>query len=281
MTPLYVIKFNGEKEPFSPKKVYRAARRVGADKETAREIAKKIEKEVYPGIKTAEISQEVRKLLRREKPKAALRFNLKKAIKKLGPTGFPFEKYIGAVFSEMGFKVRLNQIIPGLCCEYEIDFTAQKGNLLYVVECKYRNLPRSKVESDISLANYARFLDIKNGNFFNQNSFRKFKTKSLLVTNNKFTSKAIKYSRCVGVELLGWSYPRSRGLEYLIDSSRLYPITILPSLNRELAEIFALKKIILIQDILKIGIKNLARRTKIPEKYLGRLAKEADILLRN
>ncbi|MDP2930396.1 MAG: ATPase, partial [bacterium] len=109
----YVINSRGEKEPFSFGKVYGSARKVGASKKLAREIAEIIGREAYPGIKTFEIFRKVRKLLNREIPKAALRFNLKKAMQALGPTVFPFEKYIGDVFSRQGFKVKLNQIVPG------------------------------------------------------------------------------------------------------------------------------------------------------------------------
>ncbi len=276
MSSLFVIKFNGEKEPFSIKKVYRSAKRVGASEELAKKIARIIKKEAYSGIKTSEIFKRVKRLLQQKIPRAAVRFNLKEGMKKLGPTGFPFEQYIGAVFSENGFKIKLNKYISGFCCKkYEIDFLAEKNNFLYIGECKYRHLPRHKVHTDTALANYARFLDIKK-----RYSFRKdIKLKSLLITNAKFTTRAIKYSECVGVELLGWNYPRNKGLEYLIDSQKLYPITILPSLPRFLAKIFASKKMMLAQDILKIDIKEFARKTKISKKRLEILVKEAKSLL--
>ncbi len=275
MSSLFVTKFNGEKEPFSIKKIYRSAKRVGASEKLAKKIARIIEKEAYPGIKTSEIFKKVKRLLQQEVPKAALRFNLKEGIKKLGPTGFPFEKYIGAIFSKNDFKVKLNKHVSGFCCKkYEIDFLAEKDNFLYIGECKYRYLPEHKVHTVTALANYARFLDIKKGH-----SFRKdIKLKSLLITNAKFTTRAIKYSECVGVELLGWNYPRNKGLEYLIDSQKLYPITILPSLPRFLAEIFASKRMMLAQDISKIDIKEFARKTKISKKRLEILVKEAKSL---
>jgi len=279
MVSVYIINSNKEREPFSLKKVYRSVRRVGASKELAEKIAKTIEKEVYPGITTLEIFKRVKKLLQQETPKAALKFNLKKGMKKLGPTGFPFEKYVGAIFSRNGFKVKLNQYISGFCCKYEIDFVAKKDSLLYIGECKYHNLPGAKVHSNTSLANYARFLDIKKGKFFNKNNYKNLRVKSLLITNTKFTTKSISYSNCVGVELLGWNYPRNGGLEYLIDSQKLYPITILPSLNQYLAEIFASKKIMLAQDILRIDVAEFAKETKISEQHLKRLVKEAEILL--
>ncbi len=278
MSNIYVLNSRGEKEPFSPQKVYRSARRVGASGALAKEIAGIVELEAFPGIRTSEIFEKIRELLLKKDLKPALRFSLKKAMLKLGPTGFPFEKYVGEVFSRMGFRVKLNQDISGFCCRnYEIDFLAEKDNLIYVGECKYRHLAGGKVHSDTALSNHARFLDIKKGNFLN--GIKKFRVKSLLVTNAKFTTKAIDYSKCVGVELLGWRYPKKRGLEYLIEDEKLYPITILPSLKRNLADIFAQRNMMLAQDLLKTDVRKFAKKTGIPVKRLEPLIKEAEILL--
>ena len=154
MASLYVINSQKEKEPFSSQKVYNSARRVGASKKLAQKIAKIIEKEVYPGIKTFEIFGRIKKLLHSEIPKAALKFNLKKGMRKLGPTGFPFEKYIGEILRESGLKVKINQYLPGFCLRsYEIDFVAEKNKLVYVGECKYRNLFGERVHSGEVLEN--------------------------------------------------------------------------------------------------------------------------------
>lgn len=274
---IYVVNARGERKPFSFRKVCRSARRVGASSSTAREIAETIEKEVYTGIKTIDIFKKVKRLLAKAAPGSpALRFNLKQGMRKLGPTGFPFEKYIGKIFSSQGFKVKLNQHISGSCVKYEIDFLAQKKDILYVGECKYRNLAGGRVHSKTALANYARFLDIEKGRFFDK---KRLKIKSILVTNTKFTKRAVKYSQCVGVELWGWNFPKNKGLEYLIDRQKLYPITILPSFKKSLADVFIKKRIMLVQDILKINIKNFAKETKIPQKFLEAIAKEARTLL--
>lgn len=274
MKTLYVINSRGEREPFSFRKVYNSARRVGASKDLARKIAREIEKEVYAEIKTSEIFKKVKEKLHPVLPRAALKFNLKEGMRRLGPTGFPFEKYIGEIFTRRGFKVQLNQFIPGFCSRYEIDFLAKKGKLIYVGECKYRNQSGGRIHLETALANYARFLDIKKGKFF-----KKFKVKSLLVTNTKFTSEVIKYSKCVGVELLGWKYPPKMGLEYLIESQQLYPITILPSLKSYLADVFVSQKIMLVKDLLMINVEKFINKTKIQRKHLQPLIKEAKILL--
>jgi hypothetical protein len=55
-----------------------------------------------------------------------------------------------------------------------------------------------------------------------------------VVTNTKFTSKAVQYASCHGLELLGWDYPHRSTLHERIDKTALYPITALTTLsNRE------------------------------------------------
>ena len=217
MAYLYVINSNKERELFSFQKVYRSAKRVGASGKLALEIAKTIKREVYPGIRTSEIFKRVKNLLQQESPKAALKFNLKEGTKKLGPTGFPFEKYIGEVLKKIGFKVKINQYLPGHCISnYEIDFIAQKENLIYIGECKYRNISGDRVHSRDALANYARFLDILNGPYFKLKKYKNLKIKTMMVTNTKFTKRAENYSYCMKAELLGWRCPKNKGLEYFI-----------------------------------------------------------------
>jgi hypothetical protein len=266
---IFVINLRGEKEPFSFQKVYQSARNVGASKEVALKIAKEIEKEAFDGISTSQIFDRVFELLLKESPQSAIKFNLKRAMEKLGPTGFPFEKFVAKIFEFEGFEVKTNQIIPGFCVSYEIDFVAKKEDLVYIGECKFRQEPGGRVDLKAALANYARFLDIEKGRFLDS----KMKYKSILVTNTKFTSEAIKYSECVGVELLGWKYPKGGGLELLIEKNRLYPITILPSVTSQLAKELISQGIVLVRDVLEKKFEEI----KVTKK--DRIFKEAKILL--
>lgn len=280
--PYYVINSRGEEEPFSFEKVYQSAKRTGASGSLAKRIAENIQQTIHSGIKTSEIFNEVKGLLQEEDSRAAIKFSLKKAIQKLGPTGFPFEKYIGAIFQSFGFEVKLNQYLPGLCLKYEIDFLAQKKDLLYIGECKYRNLLQEKsIHSNTVLANFARFLDLKDGIFLKQKKLRNFKIKPILVTDAKFTPDAVQFSQCRDMEFLGWRYPKNKGLEYFIESQNLYPITILPSLKNYLAEIFVSKNIMLVKDLLEFDIFKFSREKKIPLNYLESLVGEGKILLEN
>lgn len=273
MEKITVVKLNGEKEPFSSRKVYNSARRAGASKELAKEITEKVEKEVYSGIKTSKIFQKIKKALLRKDLKVAAKYNLKESLKKLGPTGFPFEKFICALFKERGFKTKLNPRIKGKCCSYELDFLAEKGGPLYVGECKFRHLPDGRVHSNAALANHARFLDIKKG------SWAKGKRiKSILVTNNKFTRKAKKYSNCVDVDLLSWRHPHKESLAFFIEKKQLYPITILPFLTRKMANKFAEHRIVMAEQVLDKDPGELSQRIGIPKWKAEKIIKQAQAL---
>jgi hypothetical protein len=275
-----IVNFRGEKEPFSWQKVYLSAKRAGAADNLARKIADEIQKIIYPGIETAQIFAKVKEYLAKEDPRSTIRFSLKKAIQKLGPTGFPFEKYIGALWENQGFKVKLNQFIAGRCLEYEIDFLAEKDDLIYIGECKYRNsLFEQKIHSDTVLAIFARFLDISEGNFFKTEKFKNFRLKPILVTDAKFTESSIKFAQCRQIELWGWRYPSDHGLEFLIEKQNLYPITILPSLDDSLAEVLISKRIVLVRDLLKVNAEEFSKAENIAPSRLETLINEGKILL--
>jgi hypothetical protein len=276
--PLYVTNFAGETEPLSLHKIYHSARRAGASKALARKISEAVRGQTYPYIPTQEIARRTHALLKRELPSVALRFNLKEALRKLGPSGFPFEKYIGEILRHNGYQVQLNLIISGVCVDYEIDFLAQKNKTLLIGECKYHHLPGGKVDLKVVLANYARFLDLVRGEYFRHQEFRALKPKSILVTNTKFTTQAIKYAQCVGVELVGWRYPQGGGLERLIENEKLYPITILPSLRGFLFNFLAARGLVLIDDLLRVNPEKFARGAGVTVNSITNLQREAQTL---
>jgi hypothetical protein len=268
---IYVVNLRGEKEPFSFRKVYQSARNAGASKELALEIAKEIEKEIFDGISTSQIFERIFELLLKKSARSAIKFNLKRAIEKLGPTGFPFEKFVAKIFEFEGFEVKTNQIIPGFCVDHEVDFLAKKENLVYLGECKFRQEPGGRVDLKAALANFASFLDIQKGKFLNS----KLEYKSILVTNAKFTKEATKYSECVGVKLLGWRYPKGSGLEFLIEKNQIYPVTILPSVTSPIAKELISQGIVLVKEIFEKKFKEI----KISKKE--KILKEGEILLQN
>jgi len=268
---IFIKNIQGEKEQFSLGKVFRSAKRVGASDQEAKKIAAVVEREAYSGMKTTEIFKKVREMLEKKDQKAVMRFNLREAMRKLGPTGYSFEKYAGEIFKSMGYKVKLNLFIPGKCATYEIDFLAEKDNFIYIGECKYHKLPEGKVDLQVALANCARFHDILAAGKFGSKE-----VKSILVTNTKLTAEAIKFSECKDIDLLGWRYPAEQGLEYLIESRNLYPLTILPSFSGRLSESLSGQKTMLVKNILEMRD---AGSSQTYDKGFSSLVKEAEILL--
>jgi len=281
MAPIHIINSRGEKRPFSWRKVYQSAMRVGAEKALARKIATRIQKEAYDNISTREIFKKVEEYLYQDFPKAGMRFSLKEAMRKLGPSGFPFEKYVAEIFTRLGFKVQLNQNLPGKCVFHEIDFLAKIDKQLLIGECKYHTLIGARVDLKVAMATYACFLDLQSGDLFKKEPFDHLQTRPLLVTNTKFTSEAIRYAECLKIDLLGWRYPENRGLEYVIESNKFYPVTILPSLKDEVLSLCGEHHIMLVQDILAIDAKKCSQQAKIPESRILKIKEEAETLLKD
>ncbi len=273
-----VLNSLGEREPLSQKKIYQSARRSGASKQLAQKVTSQIMSSVYDGITTKEIFQQIQSILLKEEKKAGIRYGLKEAIKKLGPSGFPFELFVAELFTKYGYFTKSNVVIRGCCIEYEIDFIAQKERMFYLAECKYHN-DNQKIDVNVALIAYASFIDLLKGSYIRSLKSKKIEARRLLVTNTKFSSKAIKYANCVGINLLGWRYPKEGGLEYYIEKEKFYPLTILPSVNSFLASIFYRAKISSIHDLAKINSRQFASQYNIPIAQLNKIINEANLLL--
>jgi uncharacterized protein YmfQ (DUF2313 family) len=280
MSHIYIINSRGEKEIFSESKLYNSVKRVAISNDLAKEIFNSVKNEIYPGITTLEIFSKIKKLLHKSSKPGAMRFNLKDGMRKLGPTGFLFEKFIAEIFENLGYQVKIDQYLPGHCVKnYEIDLVAQKDDLVYVGECKYRNLAGEMVHQTDALANYARFQDILSGSYFKQEKYNNCKIKTILITNTKFTNNAYDYSSCMGIDLLGWNTPKDEGLQNIIDRHQLYPITLLSSLKGYLKDIMVSEEIMLVSDVLKINPEDFAKKFKLPVSSVLSLVKEAKAVL--
>jgi hypothetical protein len=275
MQKIFVTNSRGEQEPFSFRKVFASAKRAGASNKVATQIALTIKDEMVSGMRTFEIFKRVKQMLIGYDYNSAVRFNLKEAIRRLGPDGFSFEKYMGRIFAKSGYRIALNQQLKGKCVPHEIDFTAENDSEIIIGECKYRVSGGDRIDIKTCLSSYATFLDLKEGYFKNS----KKELKMLLVTNAKFTSHSIKYAPCAGIELLGWRYPSSGGLEAMIESQNLYPITILPSFKGVLTNLLLSHNTILVKDLLNANIDELARHEGVPKSKLDTLVDEAKVLM--
>ena len=125
--PIRIVKSSGEKVIFSFEKLRRSLMRTGAEPAMVDAILKIVKDELYQGITTNELYNRAFALLKKQKSYLASKYKLKKAIYELGPTGYPFERFIAAILKYSGFKVQVGQILQGACVSHEIDVVAQKN----------------------------------------------------------------------------------------------------------------------------------------------------------
>ncbi len=219
---LWVTKASGIHEKFSSQKLRRSLEQAGATRLQALTILEALRTRVKPGISTSNLYALAHKFLTKESTGLAARYTLKQAIMRLGPTGYPFEKLVGAIFEGMGYEVQTNKVYMGRCVSHEVDVVAKAGGELHLMECKYSNTQGDRQSVKVPLYIKSRSVDILEGP-------EKLRHQYHVVTNGRFSDDAEAYGRCAGLKLLGWDYPLGRGIKDLLESTGLYPITCLSS----------------------------------------------------
>lgn len=271
-----IIKADGTSEIFDPERLISSLERSGASEFVANHIAKTITETVAPGTSSKEIYTRAFSLLRREARPVAARYALRRALLELGPSGHPFEDFISHLYRAEGWQVETRKIIKGKCVSHEVDFYAShKGqNEFLAAELKYHNDPGYKTDLKIALYVKSRFDDI----FACDTSTRSCPIdRGILITNTKFTSEAIAYAECSGVELLGWGYPENESLFMRMSRAKVYPITTLTGFSRAEKNLLIGRGVIAVDELMK------DRRTldplHLPSDRVGELLAEADGLL--
>ena len=269
--PFMITKANGQKEPFDMKKFENSLKKSGAAASTIKKISNKI-KQLKPET-TKKLHQKAIQLLKKEHKGVAGRYNLKKALFALGPSGYPFEKYIAQLFKAQGYITKLNQLMVGKCVNHEVDIIIKHENRHDTVECKFHNKMGNKADVTIALSTRARFEDISAA--WKKNPDDKHNThRGWLVTNTQFTSETIKYGTCVGLQLLGWNYPHKNNLPQLIDQVGLHPITTLTTLTKKQKREFIKKGLVLCSQARKQ--KGLLKKFGFSDQKISNLILESE-----
>ena len=239
-----VIKMDGSQEDYSEEKIWQSASRVGVPKALSEDMIAEIRGKLYDGIPTHEIFAIIKNYLSRSpRPEYAAKYNLKTSLAELGPSGYPFEQYVAALLTEIGYKTVTNQILPGKCVSHEVDVVAIKDGVKYFVEAKFHSSPNQRTDVKVPLYIKARFEDL---------AFRDGgSTSPWIVTNTKFSTDAIAYGNCVGIHLTSWGYPKGEGIMDLIERTHLHPITMLEGLTKEDKRLLLSQNIVLCRDLLK------------------------------
>lgn len=270
-----IIKASGEVEQFSRDKLCQSVKQAGAPEDVVSKVCGLVEQELQPTVTTEQLAQKTAKYLEKESLLLAAKYKLKGAIMELGPAGFYFEEYVAAILREYGYKTKVGTIMKGHCVSHEIDILADKEGIHHTMELKYHNSRGNKTDVKVAMYSYARFLDIASAH----KKIETQKHKAWVVTNTKFTKNAIKYAGCMGMELLGWRWPRKGSLEQLIEQKSLYPITVLPSANRHIRQQFAQHHLMFVRDLLHHSAQDLQQKFGINPSAANRLLKEAYLLV--
>ncbi len=227
---LWVIKSTGEKERFSLHKLRRSLVRSGADDETVEMVVGHLVPEIKNGMRTSQIYKHAFSLLRETKYPVAIRYSLRKAVMELGPSGFPFEKFVAEVMRRKGYKAENGVILPGFCVSHEVDILMEKGDRHIFAECKFHNQQGIKTDVKVALYVHARFLDLQKGHLDTDGEDSKIH-EGWLITNTKLTSDAIQYANCAGLTVIGWDYPEKGNLQDMILETGVHPLTFLSTLT--------------------------------------------------
>lgn len=227
---ILVVKANGKREVFEPEKLRESLLRAGATPRASQEVISHIEQELYNDITTDEIYKHAFEHLRKVESSSARKYSMRRAILELGPSGFPFEKFVAEIFKAKGYKTLTGEIVLGGCVSHEVDVVAWNEKKLIMVEAKFHNELGTKSDVKVALYIKARFDDLKE-NVFNYGGADRPITDAWLVTNTKFSSTAIHYGECKNLTMIGWNYPAKGNLQEMIEEGGLHPITCLTSLN--------------------------------------------------
>lgn len=242
-----VIKGNGEKVLFDREKLKQALGSSGAGTAEQEKITSMVEARIYDGIPTKRIYQMAFDLLKKDSYKAAGRYRLKNAIMEMGPTGFPFEVFVGKIFETMGYEVETGVIVKGKCIQHEVDVIARKPGEMIMVECKFHMDSSSKSGVQVPLYIQSRYLDVKAA--WEEQYGKDLRYRGGVVTNTRFSDDALQYAACAGLVLISWDYPADTGLKFWIDKTGLQPVTSLISLTKKEKQFLLEKSIVLCSQL--------------------------------
>ena len=261
-----IEKASGEMEAFSNEKLYRSLCHAGASEKLAERVLSLLRNQISRNISSAKLYRMAFKLLHKEARFLAARYSLKRAIMSLGPSGYPFEQLVAALFAHKKYSTQVGVEVRGACVNHEIDVIAARNNHRLFVECKYRNRQGNKCDVKVALYVYARSLDLARNP--ETPKFDEF----WLVTNAKFSQDAVQFGECAGLKLLSWDHPNGNGLRERIQLSQIHPLTCLTTLKvREKKELLS-QNVVLCRELLQHP--SLLGQIGLKESHIHRVHKE-------
>jgi hypothetical protein len=272
MRQILIKKYSGDLVPFNSEKIKFTCLRAGASEELATKVSNRVASRVYYGMPTEKILRLTLKLLDREHPAVAARYNLRDAIFRLGPAGFDFEKYVAELLRAYGYKTKLPPILHGACIDHEVDILAEQNNRVAMVECKLRQASGIFITIKDVMSTWARFLDLIDGSKIDRCPHV---DEPWIITNSKISYDGVKYGHCKNMVMLSWDHPADRPLPAWIDDKALYPITVFRSLDKFSQSAFAKADLLLVRDLIRIKPEKLCALTGIPKRKMDGFIAEA------
>jgi len=251
---IIIKKAFGKTEPFEVSKLKASLKNAGAEDDVIKKIAADIQTWVYDGVTTREIYARAYKLFYKQSGHKASRYKLKKALFDMGPTGYPFEHFVGELFRLRGYEVQVGRLVEGVTISHEMDVIATKNGEQNLMECKFSRDQGSRLSIQVPLYVHSRVNDIVEKRQ-QQPEYKDFSFTPWVVTNARFSSDSLEYSRCKGIKLLGWDYPKDNALKDLIEREKIFPLTIMQHLNKKQK-----------QQLMEDGIVTCAQLMNDPDK---------------
>jgi transcriptional regulator NrdR family protein len=271
-----VTKYDGTKQVFNREKIIRTATRMGATRQVAEQIVDEIEKKAYDGISTRKILQMLYTRLKRHKPTLKHQIDLRRALSLL-KSAPDFEKYIQQLLREHGYHVTPNQIIQGKCVQHEVDAIATKNNKTCFVEVKHHIKYHTPTGLDIPRIARAVLEDITEGHQLGQNNYKI--DYAMIVCNTKLSDYAKQYADCRKISHIGWSSPKNQDLQTMIETKKLYPITILKGLNAYTRNQLISNGILTLKQLTQKTLTELKHQTGFSKKKLEPILDNARAIL--
>jgi len=270
-----IKKATGVIEDFNRGKLLNSLIRSGATAEQAKDVVKEVIRQIKPLMSTRKIYRLAHRYLKQLNRASVLRYSLKEALLRLGPSGYPFEKYVGKLLRNNGYEVKVGIILEGKCISHEVDVFAENKKEIILAECKYRN--NAKGAHDIKTALYvqARYQDLRNEM---EKQYPDKQINGWLVTNTRFTEDAMQFAKCSGIKLVSWRYPKKDSLEKMIEAGKLYPVTVLSGLNSQQIHKLIEHDIFLMSDLAKRDTTSISKLLSITDRKASKLRLQAQEL---
>lgn len=272
---MYIVKSSGASEIFNPEKLRGGLRRAGVPEALVDRLTHSVSERIRNGTTTKRIATLVHEQLKRENLAGMYRFTLHEALLKLGPAGFKFEKYVGAILEAYGYQVEYPPELRGACVDHEVDIIARKDGATVMIEAKFRNNFQHFVRLKDTMATWSRFQDLKEGAAAGDTPHF---DEVWIVSNGRISSRSKKFGTCKGIRMLGWNYPKSASFASFVDHTALYPVTVLHELSQRELERLSGRNLMLCRQIAGMTPQRLARSAKLSVGRAGRIIEASKIV---